>query len=116
MPWCAAAPGARRLLLDWGHPCSAACNWAGGDVLALMQANGAAPGMAGRVRSVAEDKAGRMVVELKRRRRCRRRGRWVAENLTLSLEVTVKRCVFRGKPGQRHAAHLPQRPCGGLPV
>ena len=56
----------------------------GEDVLALMQANVLRPAWQGKVRSVAEDKAGRMVVELKRRRRCRRRGRWVAENLTLS--------------------------------
>ena len=37
-----------------------------------------------------------MVVELETPPPLPEEGRWVAENLTLSPEVTVKRCVFRG--------------------
>lgn len=61
-----------------------------------MQANVLRPAWQGKVRSVAEDKAGRMVVELETPPPLPEEGRWVAENLTLSPEVTVKRCVFRG--------------------
>ena len=90
-------PGARRLLLDWGHPMQRGVQLAReGDVLALMQANALRPAWQGRVRSVAEDKAGRMVVELETPPPLPEEGRWVAENLALSPEVTVKRCVFRG--------------------
>lgn len=90
-------PGARRLLLDWGHPMQRG-RAAGteGDVLALMQANVLRPAWQGKVRSVAEDKAGRMVVELETPPAAAGGGPLVAENLTLSPEVTVKRCVFRG--------------------
>ena len=89
-------PAPRQLLLGWGHPMQRGVRLARpGDVLALMPADTLRPHWTGRICRVFDD-GGNMAVELETPPPVLPAGGWVAENLTLSPDVQVKNCLFRG--------------------